>query len=99
MTESTKSGSEKDTLQNSKQDTLKEQLKVEKQKCKVLKTALKDEKVKQEQCENDLKITMEKNCELQLKLTEKVSFNLCTLVRVWWVGGKILGDLPFKNRA
>ena len=43
MSESVKSGSSQPAQ---KQDTLKEQLKVEKQKCKVLKTALKEEKQK-----------------------------------------------------
>lgn len=47
---------------------------MEKQKCRVLKTALKEEKAKQLQTEGDLKATLEKNESLQVKLQDKVNY-------------------------
>lgn len=74
MTESTKSGS--DQPKPDKSDALK----LEKQKCKVLKIALKEEKQRQKQTEDDLKATLEKCQTFQVKLMDKVnniSLTLC----------------------
>jgi hypothetical protein len=78
MAESIKSGSDCATPTDRK-DNHKELLKAEKQKCKILKNALKEEKAKQEQSEKDLQATIEKSHELQIKLQEKVSPNLSIL--------------------
>ena len=67
MAESTKSGSDCATPTERK-DNYKELLKAEKQKCKILKNALKEEKAKQEQSEKDLQVTIAKSNDLQIKL-------------------------------
>lgn len=59
MTESTKSGSVKDIKSE------KDSLKLERQKCKVLKQALKEEKKAKEGIDTDLKASLARNEQLQ----------------------------------
>ena len=65
MAESIKSGSDQPKPE-------KEMLKLERQKSKVLKAALKEEKKCREQCEADFKASLVKNEQLQTKLNDKV---------------------------